>query len=284
MNYSAKVIADSVAEHPYTGHVFPRLTTMEVTFPRFILAEINTHRRFSRNSASSRARSLTKTIDEVDNDPFIPDYWGKHQAGMAAHEEIANSAADIALWEWIQAKNNAVESARYLENLGLHKQLVNRILEPFMWHTALISSTEWDNFFNLRIDPAAQPEIQRTAQEMKHALQHSTPRHIPLGDWHLPYVSDWERNNLDIEILKMVSVSRCARVSYLNQKEGGDIEKDISLFKKLVASHHWSPLEHVATPSTTLMGLSNFDGWLQLRKIVEQGYGRQRLHRIGYFY
>lgn len=258
--YSAKIIADSVSPHG------DRLTTMEVTFPRFILAEVNTHRKFSRNSASSRARSLTKTIDEVDSDPFIPDYWGKHQPGMAADQEVSDSEALAAKEVWLASKESAVRCARAMDALGLHKQLVNRILEPYMWHTALISSTEWDNFFDLRIDPGAQPEIQRTAQEMKAALQHSTPMFLR-DDWHLPYVSPEEYNSLDIETLKKISVARCARVSYLTQKEGGDTEKDVTLYNRLLKSRHLSPFEHVATP--TQHSLSNFDGWEQLRKIVE---------------
>lgn len=264
--YSAKIIADSIS--PYGD----RLTTMEVIFPRFILAELNTHRKFSRNSASSRARSLTKTIEEVEFDAFVPDYWGKHQKGMAAHTEVSDADAEACKAVWLSAKDHAVRTAYALESIGLHKQLVNRVLEPFMWHTALISSTEWDNFFNLRIDPAAQPEIQRTAQEMKAALQHSVPKEH--NSWHLPYITGRERSTLDIETLKKMSVARCARVSYLTQKEGGDLEKNVTLYNRLLKSRHLSPFEHVAVPGlypslSGARGPSNFDGWIQLRKIVE---------------
>ena len=37
-----------------------RITTFIVTMPRIVLAELNTHRVFSRNSASSRAIPFTK--------------------------------------------------------------------------------------------------------------------------------------------------------------------------------------------------------------------------------
>jgi len=264
ITYSAKIIADSISPDE------SRLTTMEVTFPRFILAEVNTHRKFSRNSASSRARSLTKTIDEVSNDPFIPDYWGKHQPGMAAHQEINDTDVDGAREVWLSAKDKAVDAARTLEAIGLHKQLVNRLLEPFMWHTALISSTEWDNFFTLRIDPAAQPEIQRTAQVMKEALQHSSPVELQYGEWHLPYVTEKEKDYLDFSNLRKVSVARCARVSYLTQGSDSDVAKDCKLADRLLKSRHLSPFEHVATPEAYKgMTDSNFDGWDQLRKIVE---------------
>ena len=261
--YYAKIIADSSAEVDRLATT-DRLTTMEVTFPRFILPEITRHRSFSFSVMSSRARSLTQTIREVEESPFIPDYWGKHQPGMSAYEEVSDSAAGTALWEWIQAKKNAVESARKLAGLGLHKQLVNRILEPFMWTTAIISSTTWENFFNLRISPEAQPEIQRTAQEMLYAFQHSSPTKVIENTWHLPYVSEEEKASFDIEILKKVSAARCARVSYNNQNKI-DPEADVKLFDKLVKSGHWSPLEHVAKSSWESCS-RNFIGFRQLRE------------------
>lgn len=260
-DYSAKVIAHSTSEMGNT------LATLEVTFPRFILAEMNTHRAFSRNSASSRARSLTKTIEEVSLHPFVPDYWGKHQRGMSAYSEVSDEEAAVAEHLWLAAKDNAVNSARAIEAVGLHKQLVNRILEPFMWHTAIISSTEWYNFFKLRISPDAQPEIQRTAQAMKEAIQNSTPKLLRAGEWHLPYLSDDEIRELPVEIAKAVSAARCARVSYLTQSDDRDHEKDVQLYRRLIQSGHLSPLEHVATPDQ--YGTGNFIGWAQLRYYVE---------------
>lgn len=143
---SAKIIADS------KNTFGDRITTMVVTFPRFILAELNTHRMFSRNSASSRAIPFKKMVEAVQNNPFIPIAWQKDHKGMQGNEYLTD-IMDIqrAEYRWLLAKTNAVEEAKVLsEGVGVTKQLCNRLLEPFMWHTVLITSTEWENFFALR--------------------------------------------------------------------------------------------------------------------------------------
>lgn len=164
----AKIVADSLSPQ---GN---RITTMQVTFPRFILAELNTHRLFSRNSASSRAIPFAKMVKSVEENPFIPIAWQKDHKGMQGTEYLLykdhiDRAEDI----WLHARDNAVKSAKDLSQgvwdgdsvfeyddagdyipeygyIGITKQLCNRLLEPFMWHTVLITSTEWENFFNLR--------------------------------------------------------------------------------------------------------------------------------------
>ncbi len=144
---AAKIVADSVSAK---GH---RLTTMVVTFPRFILAELNTHRAFSRNSASSRAIPFQKMVKAVQENPFIPIAWQKDHKGMQGTEYLSTEydhLGEHAWYAWLEARNQAVRIAKSINELGVTKQLCNRLLEPFMWHTAIISATDWSNFFKLR--------------------------------------------------------------------------------------------------------------------------------------
>lgn len=141
----AKMVADSLSPQN------ERLSSMMLTLPRFILAELNTHRILSKNSASSRAIPFNKMIESVTNNPFIPIAWQKTHSGMQGNEYFSNPK-EIAEKEmyWLTAKSSAVNMAEKLYNHNTTKQLCNRLLEPFMWHTVLISGTEWENFFNLR--------------------------------------------------------------------------------------------------------------------------------------
>lgn len=142
---SATIVADSRA---LSGD---RLTTMLVTFPRFILAELNTHRMLSKNSASSRAIPFNTMVKSVGENPFIPIAWQREHKGMQGTEYFTDKVEIMDLEaQWRFASYKAVVQAKALNELGTTKQLANRLLEPFMWHTVLISGTEWDNFFNLR--------------------------------------------------------------------------------------------------------------------------------------
>lgn len=265
MGFSARVLLDSISP------AGARLTTMEVTFHRFILPEFNTHRAFSRNAASSRAIPTKKVIAAVRSDPAMPIFWGRNQSGMSARQEIDDAARELAQAEWQRALANALETADRLArpDIDLHKQLVNRILEPFSWITVIVSATEWANFFTQRCHPDAQPEIHHLAELMLEVYRASTPREIPLGGWHMPLVLPDERT-LDSATLRKVSVARCARVSYLTHDNVRDITKDLQLYDRLIeggANGHWSPTEHVATPLDDPRGASaNFRGWKQFRK------------------
>jgi thymidylate synthase ThyX len=245
-----------------------RLTTLEVRFPRFVLSEFNTHRVFSRNSASSRAVPTNKMIERVLQDPAMPLEWGVNKAGMAASESLPLQQAEEAKREWLRARDSAVEHVRVLQQFNVHKQVINRILEPYMWHTVIVTATEWSNFFSLRIAPAAQPEIRAAAEAMRDALARSSPRHVEIGEWHLPLVQDEERG-LDSELLLKVSAARCARVSYLTHEGKRDLAKDVELCERLLAERHLSPFEHVATPSGDGEFHANFRGWIQMRKAIE---------------
>ena len=265
---NASVIADSITN---TG---ARLTTLELKYPRFILAQVNTHRAFSRNTSSSRAIPSAKLINQVRNDPAIPVKWGKNCAGMQSWEELVQVAESLAKAAWLEGADRAADVAECLVDLGCHKQIVNRVLEPYLWTKQIVSSTEWDNFFTLRLDDAAQPEMQVLAQEMKRAIDGSVPMCLDRGDWHTPYAGggltcgDGEG---DFDNLK-ISVARCARVSYFDLDGGLDLDKFLALYEKLRSSGHWSPFEHVATPDASYFppkAQGNFRGWAQLRHLAE---------------
>lgn len=259
MSYSARVLCDSISPH----HV--RLTTLEVTIPRLVLAEFNTHRMFSRNSASSRAIPVMNRIAAVIADPFIPESFGKNQKGMQAEEELDETNQELARDAWLIACGNAVKSASRLAGLdgvitgGVHKQLANRVLEPFMWQTIIVSATEWENFFALRDNDQAQPEIRKPAQLMKQAMNDSVPVTLDYGQWHLPLIQPDEFGLYDIDTLIKVSIGRCARVSYLTHDGRRDINADIELYDRLIKSGHMSPAEHVARPMM----------YLDARRIIE---------------
>ena len=263
MAYSARVLLDSVAANGV------RLTTLEVTFPRFVLAEFNTHRVFSRSSASSRAVPSAKLIERVENDPVIPLEWGRNKAGMSASETLCASEADAALQEWLRARDDAVRHAKALLDLRVHKQELNRILEPFLWHTVVVTATEWQNFFELRCAPNAQPEIREAALRMRAAMAASEPQGVPAGEWHTPLVQEDERD-LDVATRKRISAARCARVSYLTHEGKREIARDLELYERLQSDRHLSPFEHVATPANDGEFHANFRGWIQMRAAIER--------------
>jgi hypothetical protein len=267
-----------------------RLTTIEVTFPRIVLAEFNTHRVFSRNSASSRAIPVEKRIAAVEADPFVPEVFGKNQKGMQASENLSEEDADMARQEWMLACKDAVYRARQLAARGVHKQLANRLIEPFCWHTVIVTATEWENFFALRCHPDAQPEIRVAAEWMQAVYDQSVPQELDEDMWHLPLLPDAPQllsEGYSMADLCRISVGRCARVSYLTHDGRRDPSADLDLAAKLQYSGHMSPFEHVArpmnrseceykygthgefvgdnmTPQKNFCG--NFKGWIQLRK------------------
>lgn len=293
---SARVIADSVSPLGY------RVTTIEATFHRFILAEMNTHRVFSRNSASSRAIPLSKQLSRVQELPAVPVKWAAEQPGMSGGDEIEER--DSAEYFWLKARDRAVDIALNLGDLGVHKSIANRLIEPFAPHTAVVTSTAWENFRKLRVDPAAMPEMRAVAAAMMDALDDSTPKFIDYGMWHLPYIvreditaaeeflhenSDYGRfgKHQVTKLLVAISTARCAGTSYLLQNERRDVIKDVNLYERLCENGHASPLEHPCTPNDrvhevevpalgtdvtkklTLPDYGNLLGWHQHRFDVE---------------
>lgn len=258
----ARIIADSI--NP-SGK---RITTFITKSHRYILAEINTHRALSRNSASSRARPSEKVIQDVLDNPAVPVYWGMNQRGMQATTEIDVAKQTVAKSEWLSAREDAVKHVKKLMELGVHKQVANRLLEPFMYQTALITATEWGNFFNLRAHPDAQPEFQELAFKMLEVYVDSVPANKDWGEWHVPFGDQYLAEGLSIEQQLKIATARAARVSYVNFEGNIDHQKDYELHDTLVTSGHCSPLEHaaMANPGRTKSG--NFSGWEQYRKTI----------------
>jgi thymidylate synthase ThyX len=293
MAFDAKVLADSRSP---AGR---RLTTLEATFPRFVLAEFNTHRVFSRNSASSRAIPIAKQLRRVLEDPYVPVEFGSNQPGMQAGPPLEGESRELAEREWLRARDDAVrrvlalvtdpgevadddlegvldrvEEATRTRNrpeqwLNVHKQVANRLLEPFMWHTVIVTATEWDNFWNLRCHPDAQPEIRLIAEKMRAAVEASEPAELGLDEWHLPLIRPEDREQVaSIEDLVKVSAGRCARVSYLTHDGRRDLQADVDLHDRLLESGHMSPLEHPARPLADGEWCGNFRGWCSYRKEI----------------
>lgn len=264
MTISAKVLAASI--NSYTGTV---LYTLELRYPRFIHAEFMTHRVFSRNASSSRAIPISKQINAVESFPVFPSEWGMNKPGMQAGENLSRTAQTEAEGVWDQAVRDAVKHARKLKKLGVHKQLANRILEPFAHISVIVTATEWDNFFDLRISPLAQPEIRILAEKIYEAMKTTEPVVAGLGYVHAPYLTDEERKIYEPDILMMISSARCARVSYLNH-DGmePDVQKDLSRARQLRDDRHASVFEHQAYPTPSRQWVKNFRDWNQHRAIL----------------
>ena len=260
---SAKAVGDSISPKGV------RVTTLELGFPRFILPEYNTHRDFSRNSASSRAVPIKKQIEQVLNDPALPIIYGTNMAGMQSRDPLPEELAEACKGSILDLRLEAISKVEELSQLGLHKQWTNRYLEPWLWHTVVCTATRWENFFHQRLHEDAQPEIKELAACMYHVLEDSQPVEIDYDDWHLPYLVQSD-SIYDLEDRMKISAARCAGVSYLNQGKV-DAVKDLARFEKLMGGEvkHWSPLEHVATPFYSWLPwrkpLGNFDGWSQYR-------------------
>lgn len=274
---SAKVILDSIDTITEA-----RVSTLEVVMHRFVLAEFNTHRAFSRNSASSRAIPVAKQLAKVRENPAIPLSFPAEQKGMQGGDELSDDQRLIAEALWISASKEAARMAEEMADLGVHKSVTNRLLEPFMWHTAVVTSVEWDNFFAQRCSPLAQPEIRATAEAMREALMNSTPTELGVNDWHTPYIDDVTDHEVrhgyhnPQSTLCKISAMRCARVSYLTQAGVRDPKEDLDKYEGLVNPNggppHWSPLEHVCRPPVgheIRHGVpGNLQPFVQLRHVV----------------
>lgn len=266
--YAARVLADSVSP------AGKRITSLEVVLPRFLLAELNTHRALSRNAGSSRAVPVATMLKRVKTNPFVPERFGINQKGMQAENWLTGAAHDAAVAAWLEARDSAVQHAERQLELNVHKQTANRLLEPFMWITDVVTATEWSNFYALRAHPDAQPEFQRIAVMMRAAMEASTPRELGPDEWHLPLVEGVDLDRLVEEGRTMteivqISAGRCARVSHLTHDGVRDPDKDIELCLDLTNNGHMSPLEHPARPlENPTQPLGNFVGWEQYRKLI----------------
>lgn len=296
MTISAKMIEYSVSEQGI------KLPTLQLRYPKWIHGEAKTHRKLrvgtaavefldeigllddpalSRNSSSSRAIPVNRLIEDVIRDPVMPVYWGANQPGMQADEELSPLNIAQAQFEWSMAMHDAIKAAQKLVRLGAHKQIVNRIIEPYSHINTIVTATDWKNFFHLRLHPAAQPEMRMLAEAIRDEIARSTPRLLKPGEWHLPFVLDDERRTLPVETLRMLSAARNARTTYLTHEgKVPELKIDLELYERLVGGDtvHASPLEHQATPDRCMRAAvpwlhpqlhGNLTGWIQNRKLVE---------------
>lgn len=263
------------SSHSVTGDV---LHTLLLRYPRFIHSEFMTHRVFSRNAASSRAIPVQKMIDDIIKDPTKPLFWGMNEKGMQSFTEADLTTRHDASVIWERAMHDAIAHAKTMTARGLHKQIINRLLEPFMHITVLVSSTQWSNFLALRDHGAAEPHMQMLAKKVRVALEEADYQVLQPGQWHLPFVSRDQFLDLGLDASIKLSTACCASTSY-KTVEGFEmtIEKATELHDKLVGAVplHASPAEHVAQAdwfssnrwhTSNLHG--NFTGFNQYRKML----------------
>ena len=275
----AKVIAHSVSPEGV------EIVTWEKRHHRWVLAEENTHATPAKNSASSRARPIAKVIDDVRANPATPVVWASEQRGMSGGEPVSDENAAVARRIWDLHREETLRVGFELRDLGVHKSITNRLIEPHMMHTSVWTATAIENYFAQRCHPDAQPEIRLVAERMRDALAASTPVEVGFGEWHLPYVNDEDReqvakafakkvasdpisvaaHDLGVQtVLARISAARVARTSYLTQDGKRDLTLDLGLYGRLAADRlaaaeppHWSPLEQVAIPCPANRQIAN---------------------------
>ena len=283
---TAEIIADSLNPQGI------RITSWVLNYNLSIHAELLTHRVFSKNSASSRAIPTAKLIQQVIDNPALFVHWGKNIPGMQANEELNDSDKEIAKGIWLESRDLAVDQARKLLALNVHKQIVNRVLSPFIVNKIIMTGTEYENFFKLRAHPDAQPEFQNLAYKMKALYETNKPVQLKAGEWHVPFGDKLDDNqicslittdNLTLgefleakeEIKRKIAIARCARVSYLNYEGKDDYAADVKLCDRLFGSvpRHLSPTEHVAQALDSTEFIGNFKGFKQYRKFFADESG-----------
>ena len=264
-NITAKIVCDSISPDGV------RITTLEIEYPRFIHGEFMTHRSLSKNSSSSRAIPIQKMLDQIENNMAIPIYWGKNKSGMQAVEEVSKFDEAKSVLNWERSFNYTKERVLDMVDIGLHKQVPNRLTEPFQMMKVVVTGTDWDNFFNLRIHPDAQPEICMLAYKIYKTMGESEPVKLKVRDWHLPFVNigwngrgDTTYFNEDFDVIDLedaikISASCCAQVSYRNTDMS--LEKADKIFNMLIKSDvlHASCFEHLATPVSKEIEIENSD-------------------------
>jgi len=274
MGWSVEVNKDSINE---TGQ---RITTFVTTSPRFIHSEVMTHRSLAKSAASSRAIPIQKMLDAVRKEPSGPVWWGKNQSGMQAAVPLTGLSLTLAKFVWYKARYLAMFVAWLLWKIGLHKQIANRVLEPWCWMTVIITGTDWSNFFALRCHPDAQPEFQKLARMMRLAYANSQPQRLRTGEWHLPFVTrdevrefgSWSAEGQwtpDWDYLCRLSTGRACRVSYLTHDGKRDPEADIDLSQKIAKAGHMGPLDAVAQACYGSDRHGHLVGWKPYRKTFD---------------
>ena len=232
-------------------------------YPNFIANGVVVHN--SRSTSSSRAIPSAAMIERTRKDPASPVHWGLNQSGMQAQAEEIDPVVGSSWWG--RAARSAARYAEEGAGLGLHKQVANRVVDSYAWANTLVSSTEWENFMFLRCDSAADPVMERLANCIREQLQTSTPVERRI---HLPYITEEEALRTPIADLVKISVARCCRISYERAGQVFSFAEDVTRYDSMVASGHWSPLEHVAFAGKDAEFFAgNFRGWVQQRQLVQ---------------
>lgn len=289
MSITAKIIAYSKAP---SGQL---IVTFELEYPRFIHGELMTHRLFSRNAASSRAIPVATIIDQVYNNPAMPIHWGANQSGMQAKQELGTFRKKAAKKLWKIAAKAACRVATAMTRIGLHKQVANRILEPFQTMKTVVTATCFENWFWLRDHADAQPEIRALAVAMLNELDSQEPARLSYNDWHMPYFGEgyWlEGCGIPLQDALAISSSCCAQVSF--RKLDDTLDKARMIYARLVESEpvHASPFEHQAKPMVRSADFrnkgithrdragnfwsGNFVGWIQHRQLIPNNVAPRR--------
>ncbi len=248
---STRILADSI--NPKRIRIISYLWK----YPRFIHSEVMTHRVFSRNAASSRAVPLQVSIRRLTEEPAMPEWYGAEQKGMQSGERLNRHDQAYCEAKIYHLRDTAIQATNDMRQIGLHKSIANRYLEPWMHMEVIVTSTQWHNFFALRAHHAAMPEFQVLAYNALHDFLYHQPRQLEWGDWHVPRFNNMETQEPDIA----VSTGRCARTSYLTQDGKYDLQADEELHDRLQKAGHWSPFEHCAQACEGIYPVSNFDRW-----------------------
>lgn len=263
--------------------------TLETKAPKFIDAEFEKHRMLSSNSSSSRAIPFGKS--DMSYVPFDVRYQEKGMQGFTNlnYEDYMDFTTDVQKWRDI-----FLSLVSYYHNeIKVHKQHLNRYLEPWMFQKKVVTATEWDNFFRLRLAPDAQPEMQELAKCMKSAIDQVEPTVITGGlqgiKWHLPYINraEFEVNNFgevfNLDTAIKCSAARCARVSYNNHDNSSpSVEKDLALAELLLSSGHLTPFEHQATPMVYEANYNLYHG--ETEDVTEWEEGLTHMDRDGNYW
>lgn len=288
---SVKIIADSINKFGQ------RITTFELEYPRFVHSELMTHRLFSRNSASSRAVPTVSVLDSIAKRIAMPVFWGKNQKGMQSYQELDSLQKSASKALWVEAAKQATSLSKIMQETGLHKQVANRITEPFTYMKVIVTATDFDSFFWLRTHHAADPTIRQLAVMMKDVYDNNKPELLHRGEWHLPYVDKRliRDGALSTEDALKLSVSCCCQVSYRKQDQSPEKAQEIWDMLNIGSAtepEHSSPTEHQAlcfeqsSPMTMYphqwsigvthidrnldMWSGNFKGWIQYRQSLNQ--------------
>lgn len=294
---NVRIIEDSITDGG------SRLVTWEWTYPRFIHAEIMTHRALSRNLASSRAIPTAKLRQRVMEAPVVPKHWGANRPGMQATDEVGPATAAIAQQSWLAARDYCAAMHSTFEVMGIHKQVTNRLIEPWMSAVGLVTMTDHANLFHLRRHKDAEPHFQELANKAWELFHEHMPTYRAPGEWHMPFISGQDRIDAhraarqgsspcdtaalvgdalrreQIDILRKVSTGRCARISYMTHDGRRDLAEDVALHDRLAGSAadgspmHASPFEHVAQAVGGRKRIKNFEGWMQYRCLFEHESG-----------